>query len=66
VEVLKLSNSLLSKSGNFSMAKKAQVEKATKVLKRGKVHNLSIQCQLDLFDKIRKPILLYGCEVWGF
>ena len=53
---------LLSKSGNFSMAKKAQVEKATKamfeVLKRGKVHNLSIQCQLDLFDKIIKPILL--------
>jgi hypothetical protein len=52
------------------MAKKAQVEKATKamfeVLKRGKVHNLSIQCQLDLFDKIIKPILLYGCEVWGF
>jgi hypothetical protein len=46
------------------MAKKAQVEKATKamfeVLKRGKVHNLSIQCQLDLFDKIIKPILLYG------
>jgi hypothetical protein len=36
------------------------------VLKRGKVHNLSIQCQLDLFDKIIKPILLYGCEVWGF
>lgn len=61
---------LLSKSGNFSMAKKAQVEKATKamfeVLKRGKVHNLSIQCQLDLFDKIIKPMLLYGCEVWFF
>jgi hypothetical protein len=61
---------LLSKSGNFSMAKKAQVEKATKamfeILKRGKIHNLSIQCQLDLFDKIIKPILLYGCEVWGF
>ena len=36
------------------------------VLKRGKIHNLSIQCQLDLFDKIIKPILLYGCEVWGF
>ena len=61
---------LLSKSGNFSMAKKAQIEKATKamfeVLKRGKMHNLSIQCPLDLFDKIIKPILLYGCEVWGF
>ena len=23
-------------------------------------------CLLDLFDKIVKPILLYGCEVWGF
>ena len=45
-------------------------EKATKalyeVLKRGRLHNLSIQCHLDLFDKIDQPILLYGCEVWGF
>jgi hypothetical protein len=45
------------------MAKKAQVEKATKamfeVLKRGKIHNLSIQCQLDLFDKLIKT--LYQC-----
>jgi hypothetical protein len=22
--------------------------------------------QLDLFDKMVKPILLYGCEVWDF
>ena len=22
--------------------------------------------QLDLFDKMIKPILLYGCEIWGF
>jgi hypothetical protein len=61
---------LFSKSGNFSMAKKAQVEKATKtvfeVLKRVKIYNLSIQCQLDVFDKMIKPIILYGCEVWGF
>ena len=28
--------------------------------------SVPIQCQLDLFDKIIKPILLYGCEVWGF
>jgi hypothetical protein len=32
---------------------------------KGRLHNLSIECQLDLFDKIVKPILLYGCEVWG-
>jgi hypothetical protein len=56
---------LLSKSGNFSMAKKTQVEKATKamieVLKRGKIHNLSIQCQLDLFDKLIKHRLHNIC-----
>ena len=32
----------------------------------GRKHNWSISCQLDLFDKVVKPILLYGCEVWGF
>jgi hypothetical protein len=36
------------------------------VLRKGIIHNLSIKCQLDLFDKIVKPILLYGCEIWGF
>jgi hypothetical protein len=29
-------------------------------------HNLSIKCLLSLFDKMVKPILLYGCEIWGF
>ena len=27
---------------------------------------MSIKGQYDLFDKIVKPILLYGCEIWGF
>jgi hypothetical protein len=27
---------------------------------------LSVKIQLDLFDKMIKPILLYGCEIWGF
>lgn len=36
------------------------------VLKKIRIHNLSIDCQLDLFDKIGKPTLLYGCELWGF
>ena len=22
--------------------------------------------QIDLFNKLVKPILLYGCEVWGY
>ena len=36
------------------------------VLKKGRLHNLSMQCQLDIFDKTVKPILLYDCETWGF
>ena len=36
------------------------------VLSKRRKHNLSIDCKLDLFDKIVKPIVLYGCEIWGF
>ena len=54
---------------NFSLAKKHLADKALKamyeVLKMGRMHKLSIKCLLDLFDKMIKPILLYGCEVWG-
>ena len=32
------------------------------VLKKGRIHNLSIQCQLDIFYETVNPILLYGCE----
>ena len=28
--------------------------------------HLSIDLQLELFDKLVNPILLYGCEVWAF
>ena len=28
--------------------------------------NLPLECQLDLFDNIVVPILLYECEIWGF
>ena len=61
---------LFSRSGNFLKAKKTQVDKALSamydVIRKGKFHNLSIECLLDLFDKVVKPILLYGCEVWGY
>jgi hypothetical protein len=60
---------LLTKTGSFKRAIKTLADKGTKamheILKRGKFHNLSISCQLDLFDKVVKPILLYDCELWG-
>ena len=61
---------LFNRTGNFNKTIKKQAEKATKamfeVLKRGRTHNLSIECQLELFNKMVKPILLYGSEIWGF
>jgi hypothetical protein len=36
------------------------------ILKRGRTHNLSVECQLELFDKMVKPIFLYGSEIWGY
>jgi hypothetical protein len=32
----------------------------------GRKHGLLVKIQLDLVDKMVKPILLHGCEVWGF
>jgi hypothetical protein len=59
-----------SRTGSFTNAKKGLINKACKaryeVLKKGRLHNLSIKSQYDLFDKIVKPILLYGFEIWGF
>jgi hypothetical protein len=41
-------------------------ELCMKFKRKGKCHNLSVSCQLDLFDKVVKPIVLYGSGVWGF
>jgi ribosomal protein S5 len=61
---------LLNRTGNFNKAITKQAEKAKQamyeVLKRGRTHNLSVECQLELSDKMVKPILLYGSEIWGY
>ena len=36
------------------------------LLKKIRTLNLPLDLQLELFDKMIKPILLYGAEVWGF
>ena len=54
----------------FDVTKKHLADNALKamyeVLKMGRLYILSMKIQLDLFDKMIKPILLYGCEIWGF
>ena len=58
---------LLTKTGNFKKAIKTQADKGTKamyeILKKDKFHRLTTSCQLDLFYKVVKPILLYGSEI---
>ena len=57
----------LSNTARYLNIEKKMVGKAAKamyeVLRKVRVHNLSLKCQYDLFDKIVKPILLYGCEI---
>ena len=44
--------------------------KATKamyaLIKRARYLHLPIDIQIELFSKIIKPILTYGCKIWGF
>ena len=58
-----------SQSGAFASAKKHVAEQANKavfsLLKNIKRLSLPYDIQIDLFEKTIKPILLYGCEIWG-
>ena len=59
-----------SRTGSFNYHIKQSHDKAIKamysVITKCRSHNLSLDCKLDLFDKIVKPVMLYGCEIWGF
>ena len=61
---------LFCRSGSFLRAKKYIADQARKavfaLLKKAKQLLLPIDIQLDLFNKCIRPILLYGCEVWGY
>lgn len=61
---------LFSRSGSFNNAKKHIAKQGTKamycLIKKAKELCLPIDMQLELFSKTVKPILLYGCEIWGY
>ena len=44
------------------LAKKALFALKAKILES----KLPIDIQIDLFNKLILPILIYGCEIWGF
>lgn len=58
-----------SRTGSFYSTRKYVVTRATcmyAIIKKSRELNLSIDCQLDMFDKMIVPILLYDSELWGF
>jgi hypothetical protein len=59
IEIVKDFNNLgiyFSRSGSFKTYKEHQAEQAIKamyeMLKKGRKHNLSLSCQMDLFDNL--------------
>ena len=61
---------IFTKTRSFYKAIKHNVEQAKKSLhllyKRINSLQIPIDLQLQIFDHTILPILLYGCEVWGF
>ena len=61
---------LFSRGGSFLAMKKHIARQASKavfsLLKKARSLLLPIDIQTELFNKPIKPILLYGCEIWGF
>jgi hypothetical protein len=60
----------LSRTKSFKKTKQHIADQANKAMfslqKKIRSLNLTIDLQVDLFNKAIKPILLYGCEIWGF
>ena len=61
---------VLNYNGKFSVAIKRRHDQASKAMFAiiGQCRKLDLPCDtaLELFDRIVVPIMLYGCEVWGF
>ena len=59
---------VFSRSGSLCKAKKHLVcEQAQKTvygfIRKIRLFNLQSNCQIDLFDKVVLPLLIYGCEI---
>ena len=57
-------------NGKFNKAIAKQVDQARRamygLISKCKKLNLPLDLQFELFNQLVLPILLYGCEVWGF
>ena len=60
---------VFSRNGKFSDAMNDNIEKARKGLfqlrRTFREKKIPVDCQIELFEKVIEPTLLYGCELWG-
>ena len=60
----------ISYNGKYKEAIKKQVLQAQRALftikSKKEMYDLPFDIVIDLFDKMILPILLYGCEIWGY
>ena len=70
VEEFKYLGVVFSCNAAFKKHKMYLKDQATKamfaLLSKGRRLKLPVDIMLDLFDKTVLPVLLYGCEVWGY
>ena len=61
---------LFNYNGSFKEAIRDRCKLASSamfsLLKKARNDRLPLDIQLELFEKCVKPVLLYGCEIWGF
>ena len=60
----------MTSSGRYAYAREILSKKATKIvftMKRllAKIDSLAVETRNKLFDALVKPVLHYGCEIWG-
>ena len=60
----------LNYNNRFNVAQKDLFQRASRamfsLIKKSKTLHLPLDIMLDLFDKTVLPVLIYGCETWGF
>jgi hypothetical protein len=70
IKSIKYLGIVLSSSGNFYQAKKHSFDQAQKamfcLLRSARSLRLPVNVVLELFQTVVVPILLYGCEIWGY
>ena len=53
-------------NNNFEDLKEKGNRAMRSVVKKARRDKLPIDLQFDLFDKMVMPVIIYGCEIWGY